>query len=63
MTQCELEVSVAAATGESLSEIEHLGFSQADPDDVNFDPEPNIMPPQMVDWDELEQRRFDGCAI
>jgi hypothetical protein len=31
---------VATATGENLSEIRQLGFSLADPLEVNYDPEP-----------------------
>ena len=41
MTQRQLEREVARATGETLSEVRHLGFSIADPDEVNFDPESN----------------------
>ena len=62
MTQSELEHSLAATTGESILEIQRCGFSWADPDDVDFDPEPNDLPPQVVDWDELEQRRFECCV-
>jgi len=56
MTQQELERELCAATGESLAEIRHLGFSLADPADVDFDPEPDDLP-QIVDWDELQQRQ------
>jgi len=55
MTQQELDREVAKATGESLCEIRLRGFSIADPSDVAFDPEPDNLPPQFVDWDELEQ--------
>ncbi len=59
MTQSELEQAVATATGESVAEIRHLGFSLADPDDVDFDPEPVDRAPQVVDWDDLAQRRYE----
>lgn len=65
MTRRELHAAVAAATGESLSEIRRRGFSIADPAEVRFDPEPDQLIPQMIDWDDLPQRRtlpirFDG---
>lgn len=53
MTQSELDRSVSRATGESLCEIRSRGFSLADPQDVNFDPEPSDLPPQCIDWDDL----------
>ena len=53
MTQRELNRAVASATCESVATIERLGFGLADPDDVNFDPEPNERPPQLIDWDEI----------
>lgn len=51
MTQQQLDREVADATGEDLSEIRSRGFSIADPNEVNFDPEPFDLPPQVVDWD------------
>jgi len=57
MTQQELDRQVARATGENLCEIRQRGFSVADPDTVNFDPEPYDLKPQTVDWDELALRR------
>lgn len=56
MTQSEVDCAVAAATGEDLSDVRRMGFSIADPINVNFDPEP-YYPPQIVDWDELELER------
>lgn len=58
MTQLELDSAIALATGEELDEIQHLGFSLADPDDTDFDPEPDDRPPQPLDWDyaDLERR-------
>ena len=55
MTQLQLDRAVAKATGESLGEIRHRGFSIADPTDVDFDPGPCILLPQFIDWDEIQQ--------
>lgn len=52
MTQLELDSAVATATGENLSEIRQLGFSLADPLEVNYDPEPRR--PLVFDWDTGE---------
>jgi hypothetical protein len=57
MTQNQLDRLVADATGEDLREIQRLGFSLADPIDVEFDPEPDELSPQMIDWDEVDLRR------
>ena len=57
MTQPEIDSAVACRTGEDLCEIERLGFTIADLDEVNFDPEPDDRSPQYVDWDELELER------
>lgn len=54
MTQTQLEQLVAKATGEDIRAIRERGFSVADPLEVNFDPEPDNLPPQVVDWDELD---------
>ena len=40
MTQNQLDRRIADVSGETVAEIEHLGFSIADPDVVMFDPEP-----------------------
>jgi hypothetical protein len=53
MTQREIDRAVAARTGESLSEIRHLGFGIAEPDVADYDPEPNSRPPLMIDWDSI----------
>jgi hypothetical protein len=53
MTQREIDRAVAASTGESLSEIRHLGFGIADPDLAEHDPEPSSRPPLMIDWDSI----------
>ena len=57
MTQQELELAVAKATGEDVPEIRRHGFSLVEPDDDNFDPEPDLRPPQIIDWDEYDLRR------
>ena len=57
MTQQELELAVAKATGEDAAEIRRHGFSLVEPDDDNFDPEPDLRPPQIIDWDEYDLRR------
>ncbi len=57
MTQHELDQLVATATGEPLQTIRHLGFSIADPEQPNFDPEPYDLPPQVVDWDTVDRQR------
>lgn len=49
-----VDQAVAEATGESLSEIRHRGFTLADPEDVDFDPEPDVREPLFIDWDEME---------
>lgn len=57
MTQMQLEQLVADATGDDVRAIRQRGFSVADPFEVNFDPEPDNLPPQMIDWDELDFER------
>lgn len=54
MTPQDLDRAVATATGEDLSAIRQRGFSLADPLEVDFDPEPDVRPPQTVDWDARE---------
>ncbi len=54
MTQNQLDREVASALGEDLQEVRRRGFSLADPLDVDFDPEPNDLPPQVLDWDEYD---------
>ena len=53
MTQQEINLAVAARTGESISEIRHRGFSVMTP---TIDDEPEIYaPPQVIDWDAIEE--------
>lgn len=57
MSPKNLERAVARATGESRREVRRRGFGLADLFDVDFDPEPDDLPPQIVDWDALETHR------
>tara|TARA_R110002111_G_scaffold249229_1_gene313072 strand:- start:3406 stop:3624 length:219 start_codon:yes stop_codon:yes gene_type:complete len=57
MTQTQLDQQVARATGEDLREVQFRGFSLADPMTVNFDPEPCDLPPQILDWDQVDLER------
>ncbi len=57
MTQAELNRAVAQVTGESLCTVSGLGFSVADPDAVDYDPEPSDIEDLIVVWDELDARR------
>ena len=58
MTQADLHRAVARATGECVSEIEHLGFSIADPSFVCHDPEPlETEIERYLDWDAVVAER------
>jgi len=57
MTQSEVDVLVARATGESIDRVQRLGFSLADRVENFFDPEPCIRP-KIVDWDQLDCERL-----
>lgn len=62
MSQAELDVAVAAATGESVRAIRRRGFSLMTPLRV-FDPDADeMMEPQVVDWDQVESARFARAA-
>ena len=50
MNQHDLNRAVAAATGETVSEISHRGF-------VPLTPTPVEREPPVVDWDEPDERR------
>ena len=52
MTQAELNREIAAATGESMATVRHLGFVPLTPVPYERDRDP-----LTVDWDELEQQR------
>ena len=58
MTQAEIDRNVSAVTGESMREVRHRGFSLADPLTANFDPEPLMLRPNVVDWDELQSAQI-----
>jgi hypothetical protein len=60
MTYRQLHRAVAAVTGESLREIRRRGFGLADPPEVDFDPEPDDLALQIVNWDALALER---CAL
>jgi hypothetical protein len=51
MSQNELDLAVARATGESVALIHDRGFGLADPGEVEFDPEPRR--PLVLDWDTM----------
>ncbi len=57
MLQAQLDQQVAQATGEDLREVRFRGFSLADPLTVSFDPEPYDLPPQILDWDQVDLER------
>ena len=57
MTQEQLDQLVAEATGEDVRSIRQRGFSVADLQEVNFDPEPDVRPPLVIDWDDLDRER------
>lgn len=57
MPQSYLDQLVATATGDDVREVRRLGFQIADPDEVDFDPEPSYFEPQMIDWDEVDRQR------
>ena len=55
MQQEEINLAVAHTTGESLMEIERLGFTLADPTVVEYDPEPLTRWPLVIDWDRYAE--------
>lgn len=57
MTQHEINHAVAIATGEPISTVTQMGFTIADPDLVDHDPEPCDIEDLIVDWDALDARR------
>lgn len=52
MNQHEIDTAVALVTGETVTEIRQLGFSLADPLEVDYDPEPRQ--PLVFDWDSRQ---------
>jgi len=63
MTQQDLDRAVSAATGEELREIRRRGFSIVDPADVDFDPEPDDLPAQVIDWDDYRSGRPSASVV
>ena len=57
MTQAEINRAVALVTGETFCTVSGLGFSVADPDWNDYDPEPYDIEDLIVDWDEADCRR------
>jgi hypothetical protein len=58
MNQNELNRSLSRATGESVRTIRRLGFSLFDPDANDADADGINVPPQVIDWDQLELERI-----
>lgn len=57
MTEQELHRAIARKTGESSKTIRRMGFSIVKPKVKDFDPEPNLLPPQVIDWDQADVQR------
>jgi hypothetical protein len=58
MKQNDLYHSLSRTTGESVRTIKRLGFSLFDPGANNTEPDTIDLPPQIVDWDQLELDRI-----
>ena len=57
MTQEQLELAVARATGEPIANIRRRGFGLLCPFDPCFDSVEADHGPHLVDWDELALER------
>ena len=57
MNQSELYHSVARATGEDLDEIRHRGFNLVEPEDLDFDPDLDVLLEEPIDWDQYDLER------
>lgn len=57
MSRKELERELAQKTGESVRTIRRRGFSMVNVKEKDFDPEPNLLPSQVIDWDQVEAER------
>jgi len=55
MNQNDLNRSLSRATGESVRTIRRLGFSLFDPGTNDLDADYIDLPPQVIDWDELDR--------
>ena len=58
MRQADLDRAVARATGESVSTIKRLGFLLDEPLPETKDADAEEFGPCVLDWDEIEFRRF-----
>ncbi len=58
MPQRDLDRAVSVATGESPTVIRRRGFGIADPLDVNTDPEPDDVPPQYLEWEQMHEEQL-----
>jgi hypothetical protein len=58
MNQNDLNRDVSRATGESVRTIKRLGFSLFDPGANATAADSIDLPPQVVDWDEVERDRI-----
>ena len=54
LSQQDLDLEVARATGESLGTIRRRGFSIIDPSETQFDTEPDDTPAMVLDWDNYQ---------
>ena len=52
--QRDLDREVAKHTGEDVTTIRRRGFSVIDLQDDDFDPEPDLRAPFVLDWDDLD---------
>jgi hypothetical protein len=57
MSQTELDVAVAAATGEDRRRIARLGFSELRPMRLEEQTDEDRLP-LVVDWDQLDLERY-----
>ena len=61
MNQRELNRSIAAVTGESVSRIARLGFLLADPSEPIDDPHHEDLGPLVLDFDAYEEADEPDC--
>jgi hypothetical protein len=60
MTANQINRAVSQATGDSVREIRRHGFQLAISIDSDYDPESDDIPPQVIDWDQVDLQRFHG---
>ena len=56
MSQKDIDLAVAKATGENVQLIHDLGFGIADAINANYDPEPRR--PFVFDWDSMSHAEW-----